>query len=396
MRVGIFTDSYYPHISGVSTSIDMLTRTLRKMGHKVFIVAPNLDNNKFIYDKENEIIWIPGIKTGLYKLKLAELYSRKAMKIIKNEWNLDVIHSQTEFGVGYFSRIVSKRLNIPVVHTYHTLYEDYVYYITHGHLDRPVKKLAINLTKYYCDKKCDELIVPTDKIKDLFNKKYGIVRKMAVIPTGIDTKRFDRTKESVEESKKIRRQYKINDDDFVIGAVGRVAQEKSFDKIIINLSKLVKINNKIKFMLVGSGPDIDNLKELAKKMNVENNVIFTGLVDYNLISKYYLAFDVMVSFSKTETQGLTIIEGLAASLPVICIQDESFETFIQNNYNGYLFKNDDEFKKYILDIMSDKKLYQMMSMNAKNSIYSYSKEVFTSRVLRIYYKAIDKKNSKNN
>ena len=135
MRVGIFTDSYYPHISGVSTSIDMLANALKNMGHKVYIVAPNLDNNKFIYDEKKEIIWLPGIKTGLYKLKLTEIYSRKAMKIIKEQWNLDIIHSQTEFGVGYFSRIVAKRLNIPVVHTYHTLYEDYVYYITHGHFD---------------------------------------------------------------------------------------------------------------------------------------------------------------------------------------------------------------------------------------------------------------------
>ena len=112
MRIGIFTDSYYPHISGVSTSVEMLKNTLEKMGHHVYIVAPNLESNKFVYEKNNKIIWLPGIKTGIYKTKLTEIYSQKAMHIIKNEWKLDIVHSQTEFGVGYFSRIVSKKLNI--------------------------------------------------------------------------------------------------------------------------------------------------------------------------------------------------------------------------------------------------------------------------------------------
>ena len=187
---------------------------------------------------------------------------------------------------------------------------------------------------------------------------------------------------------------KIKENDFIIGAVGRVAKEKSFDKIIINLSKIVKINDKIKFMLVGDGPELEDLKKLAVEKGVTNNVIFTGTIDYDSMPEYYNTFDVMVSFSKTETQGLTIIEGLASSLPVVCINDDSFKTFIQNNYNGYLFKNDEEFKENIFNLMSDKKLYEIISMNAKNSIYCYSKEVFAASVLRVYYKAIDDKKKK--
>lgn len=391
MRIGIFTDSYYPHVSGVTTSIDMLKEGLQAMGNKVFIVTTNLDSNKFIYDKKNEIIWLPGIKTGVYKLKIAEIYSKKAMKIIKNDWHLDVIHSQSEFGIGYFSRIVAKKLNLPVIHTYHTLYDDYTHYIAHGHFDKIVKKVVFKLTTYFCDKKCDELIVPTDKIKELFNKKYKITRDMSVIPTGIDIKKFYQTTKLKKNAKELRKKYKINDDDFVIGSVGRVAAEKSFDKTIYNLVDLVKINNKIKFMLVGDGPDLDNIKQLVKKLKLEKNVILTGLVDYDLIPTYYQAFDVMVSFSKTETQGLTIIEGLAASLPVVCINDFSFRSMVQNNYNGYLFDTDDEYKKYILNLLNDKELYKIISTNAKNSVYSYSKEVFASRVLKVYYQAVDNK-----
>ena len=166
MKIAIFTDAYEPHLSGVTTSIKMLKEALTNMGHIVYIVTANLEKYEFRYDEKNRIIYIPGVKTGIYQTRLTSIYSRKALKIIKS-WNLDVIHCQTEFALGTFSRIVSKKLNIPVVHTYHTLLEDYVHYVTHGHFDNFGKRIVIKLTKYFCDKKCDELIVPTDKIKDL-------------------------------------------------------------------------------------------------------------------------------------------------------------------------------------------------------------------------------------
>lgn len=390
MKIGIFTDAYEPHISGVTTSIKMLKTALEKMHHEVYIVTANLDNNKFIYDKKNKIIYLPGIKTGIYETKLTGIYSKKAMKIIK-EWNLDVIHSQTEFGVGYFSRIVAKKLNLPIVHTYHTLYEDYVHYVTHGHFDNFAKKLAIKITKYYCEKRCDELIVPTDKIKDLFINKYNIIKQVNVIPTGIDIDKFKITPSMKKNIQTIKNKYKIKDTDFVIGSVGRIAPEKSFDKLLYNIKDMIKVNTNIKVLLVGGGPDLDNLKELTKKLNLENYVIFTDKIDYDLVPTYFNIFNVVVSFSKTETQGLTIIEGLAASKPTLCIEDDSFKAMIEHNYNGYLFKNDTEFKDYIFKLMNDQKLYKDMSTNARNSTYKYSKEVFAADILKVYHKAIEKK-----
>ena len=390
MKIGIFTDAYEPHISGFTTSIKMLKTALEKMHHEVYIVTANLDNNKFIYDKKNKIIYLPGIKTGIYETKLTGIYSKKAMKIIK-EWNLDVIHSQTEFGVGYFSRIVAKKLSLPIVHTYHTLYEDYVHYVTHGHFDNFAKKLAIKITKYYCEKRCDELIVPTDKIKDLFINKYNIIKQVNVIPTGIDIDKFKITPSMKKNIQTIKNKYKIKDTDFVIGSVGRIAPEKSFDKLFYNIKDMIKVNTNIKVLLVGGGPDLDNLKKLTKKLNLENYVIFTDKIDYDLVPTYFNIFNVVVSFSKTETQGLTIIEGLAASKPTLCIEDDSFRSMIEPNYNGYLFKNDTEFKDYIFKLMNDKKLYKDMATNARNSTYKYSKEVFAADILKVYHKAIENK-----
>lgn len=393
MKIGIFTDAYEPHISGVTTSIKMLKEALEKMGHIVYIVTANLEKKEFKYDDKNKIIYIPGIKTGIYETRLTSIYSKKAMAIIKT-WDLDVIHSQTEFGIGYFSRIVSKKLDIPVVHTYHTLYEDYVYYVTHGHFDNLAKKLAIKITKYYCEKKCDELIVPTDKIKDLFIEKYGIKKTINVIPTGIDIKKFDKTTEIKNKVKDVKKKYKIKDDEFIVGSVGRIASEKSLDKLVINGQKLIEANPKIKLMIVGDGPFLDELKALVKKLKIEKNVILTGKVDYTLVPVYFNACDIIASFSTSETQGLTIIEGLAASKPTLCINDESFQEMIENDYNGFLFNDDDEFRDCVFKLMNNKELYKDFAKNAKNSTYRYSKEVFGADVLKVYHKAI--KARKNN
>ena len=155
---------------------------------------------------------------------------------------------------------------------------------------------------------------------------------------------------------------------------------------------MVKVNNNIKVMLVGGGPELENLQKLTKELKLDNFVIFTDKVDYSLVPIYFNTFNVVVSFSTTETQGLTIIEGLAASKPTICTDDESFKAMIEHNYNGYLFKNDNEFKHYIFKLMNDGKLYKEMSINARNSTYKYSKEVFASDILKVYHKAINEHN----
>lgn len=391
MKIGIFTDAYKPHISGVTTSINMLKDALEEMGHTVYIVTANLFGKGFKYDEAEKTIYIPGIKTHIYNTKLTNIYSGKAIKIIKS-WDLDVIHSQTEFGIGVFSRIVAKKLNLPVVHTYHTLYEDYVHYITHGHFDKTAKKMAIGLTRYFCEKKCDELIVPTDKIKELFENKYNIKKDINVIPTGIDIKRFKKNEAIKKEVQKIKNKYKLKNTDFIIGSVSRIAQEKSLDKLILNVKELVLVNPNIKLLIVGDGPDFESLKALVKSLKMEKNIILTGKVLYDQIPAYYNTFDIVASFSTTETQGLTIIEGLAASKPTFCINDESFAPTIEDGYNGYLFDSEIQFRKEVLDIINDKEKYKLMSKNAYNSTHRYSKEVFASDVLKVYHKAIEKKN----
>src|SRR5574344_310179 len=207
MRIGIFTDTYLPYVSGVCTSIKMLRDSLIEMGHDVYIVTANLKNYRFIYDKKEKILYLPGIKTGIYDARLTGFYSTWAMHKIKS-WHLDVIHSNTEFGIGAFSRIVKKKLDIPTVHTYHTLYDDYVYYVTHGHFEKASKKALIAWTRYFSDTSTEELIIPTEKIRKLLYDEYKITKNVNVIPTGIDTHKFEI--KNIDSNKLIKLKEKYN------------------------------------------------------------------------------------------------------------------------------------------------------------------------------------------
>ena len=392
MRIGLFTDTYPPHINGVATSVSMLESALRKKGHTVYIVTINPDNLSYNFEN-NHIIRIPGIPTGIYDYRLSGIYPIKAASKIK-QLNLDIIHSHTEFGIGLFARIMAKQLDIPLVHTYHTMYEDYVYYITKGYFDKSSKKLVEHLTKFYCDKTATELIVPTRKTYELFKEKYKYDRNVHIIPTGIEIEKF--YKERIDNNKvnKLREDLKINKDDFVILFVGRVASEKSIDFLIKNHVDLVKKNKNAKLIIVGSGPDLENLQNLSKKLKMNNNVIFTGKVPWNQVSLYYNMANVFTTASHTETQGLTVIEAMAASIPVVALDDEAFNTTVINDLNGYLFKDKLEYCKYMEKLMDNRDLCIKMGNQARINSNVYSSRYYAERVLDVYYQALGGKKIK--
>ena len=157
MRIGIFTDTYPPFVNGVSTSVAMLEKALTKLGHQVYIVTVNTENMKYKYENDDHIIRIPGVPIGIYDYRLTGAYPLKSVKKIA-KWNLDVIHSQTEFGVGTFARIIAKQYNIPLVHTYHTMYEDYVHYITKGYFFNYLSLLNLITNCFHCQQFINNLI----------------------------------------------------------------------------------------------------------------------------------------------------------------------------------------------------------------------------------------------
>ena len=387
MRIGIFTDTYPPYINGVSTSVSMLENALRKKGHQVYIVTVNTENMRYKYENDEHIIRIPGVPIGIYDYRLTGVYPLKAINKIK-KWNLDVIHSHTEFGVGTFARIIAKQYNIPLVHTYHTMYEDYVHYITKGYFNNTSKKIVEYLTNFYCNQTATELIVPTKKTYDLFKEKYKYTRNVHIIPTGIEVEKFYKENTDPEKLEEIRKKHGLNKGDFVILYVGRLGQEKSVDVLIEAHQELAR-EYKAKLLIVGDGPDMDTYKNLVHKLKIDDNVIFTGKVPWTEVTLYYQIADIFATASKSETQGLTVIEAMAASLPVVAVDDESFRNVIIDGLNGHLFDTKKEYKKYVKSFIDEPSKLQQFSKQARINADTYSSKYFAERVLDVYRLAIN-------
>ena len=394
MRIGLFTDSYPPFINGVSTSVAMLKKALEKKGHTVYVVTVSANALKFEIDNENNIIKIPGIPIGIYDYRISRIYPISMINTMKN-WKLDVIHSHTEFGIGIFARLFAKQFNIPLVHTYHTLYEDYTHYITHGYFDKSSKKIVEYLTKFYCDKTAKELIVPTNKIYNLFKEKYKFEKSIHIIPTGIEVDRFFEENVDKKEVATLGKKLGLSKKDYVIIFVGRLAEEKNVEFLLRSQKNLQNKIPNLKLLIVGDGPDKEKYEKLSKEYKIDKSTIFTGKASWEEIPLYYHNANLFATASTTETQGLTVIEAMASSVPALCIDDESFKGTVIDNLNGKIFKNNTEYENDVLELYKSKDIKKYKEQ-ARIQAEHCSSSAYAERVLEVYKRAIKEKEEKQN
>ena len=392
MRIGLFTDSYPPYINGVSTSVATLKRALEKQGHIVYVVTVSNNALKYEYDQEERIVKVPGIPIGIYDYRLSRIYPLSMINTMKN-WHLDVVHSHTEFGIGILARLFAKQFNIPLVHTYHTLYEDYTHYITHGYFEKSSKKIVEYLTKFYCDKTATELIVTTNKIYKLFREKYKFEKNIHIVPTGMEVEKFFKENVNYKDVDRLKRKLGIQRKDFVILFFGRLASEKNVEFLINCQKELVKKIKNIKLLIVGDGPDKEKYEELSKENGLEGSIIFNGKAAWEEMPIYYHCADLFATASTTETQGLTVIEAMASGVVPLCIEDEAFLSTVTADLNGIIFKDEKEYCEAVLKLYKDNQLRSKISNQARVQAEHCSSKTFADRVLEVYERAIlDKKN----
>ena len=390
MRIGIFTETYTPYISGLVTSEVMLKKALEKQGHEVYVVTANLESFKYEWNPEERVLKIPGLPTGIYDSRLTSIYPIKAVNKIRG-WKLDVIHSQTEFAIGTFARLIAKQYHIPLVHTYHTLYEDYVHYITKGYFNRSSKKLVEYLTRFYCETTATELIVPTNKIYKIFKEKYKFKKNIHIIPTGIEVDRFFVENINEKDVRNLRNTLNLSKRDFVVLFVGRLAEEKNIE-FLINSERVLKEKYKnIKLLIVGDGPDKEKYEKLSKNLGLDKHVIFTGKVSWDDMPYYYHVSNVFATASKSETQGLTVIEAMAANTVPVCMRDEAFQSMVTDELNGLFFETEEEYQNQILSLYKDKEKLEYLNKQARIQAEHYSSKNYADRAIEVYERAIKEK-----
>ena len=378
MNIGLYTDTYFPQISGVATSIRTLKDALERQGHNVFIFTttdPNVEKgtvepNVFRFSS------IPFVSFTDRRIAFRGLF--EATKVAK-EVNLDIVHTQTEFALGTIGKYVAHQLDIPAIHTYHTMYEDYLHYILNGHLLRPyhVKQFV----KSYL-KNMDGCIAPSGRVEDLL-KRYGVQIPIRVIPTGVDLQGMNGDAE-----RDVRQELGIDKDAPVILTLSRIAAEKKINHILNVMPAIVQEFPNIKFVISGDRPDVKLLKEQVERLTLEDYVLFVGNVDHGDVGNYYRMADLFVSASDTETQGLTYIEALAAGTPCVVYDTDYTENIFDNDVFGRTFVTQKEMLQEIIELL--KKGHNRIPQDLlQNKLQKISSEQFATNVHDFYKYAID-------
>lgn len=244
---------------------------------------------------------------------------------------------------------------------------------------------------FYCDTTANELIVPTKKTWDLFKDKYRLDKNIYIIPTGIEIERFYKEKIKKDSVVEVRKQLGLNDNDFVLLFVGRLGKEKNVDFLIEAQKDLITKIPNAKLVIIGDGPEREDFYNHAKKLKLLNNVIFTGMVPWEKVPIYYQLADIFVTASTTETQGLTVIEAMAAGVVPVCIDDESFRLTVVDGLNGKIFKNKRDYKNIIFNLYNDKKSLNNMARQARLNADLHSSKHYAESVLDVYKHAIESK-----
>ena len=380
MKILITTDAYDAMINGVAISVKTLSSALTEAGHEVRILT--LSQTHQSYCKDN-VYYIGSIPLKIYPDARGTLsFSNKLLEQILI-WKPDIIHSQCEFFTFIFARKLARKLQIPIVHTYHTLYEYYTHYFC------PNKKLGKKIisigSKFICNQ-TDAVIAPTQKTAMILDN-YGLSSPISVIPTGLSLERFQNVQNTLF-SQELKEKLSIPNDVPVIVTLGRLAQEKKIDFIIQQMTHPVIQNSKAHLVIVGDGPDRERLENLADHLKLHNTVHFTGMVAPQNVSTYYQIGDVFVSASKSETQGLTYIEAMACGLPLLCQQDSCLDGVLFSGKNGYCFQSSEEFVENFLKLFQSKHHLERLAKHAKETSLLFSKEMFACRIMQLYQDVI--------
>ncbi len=378
MKILITTDTYSPMVNGVVTSIKNLAGELKRSGHDVRILTLSDNYKEYI---ENDVYYLSALHTKVYPG--AKIQSPISGRVIKEIliWQPDIIHSQTEFSVMLTAKLLSRLLNIPIVHTYHTLYEDYLKYILGGKLI--TKRASIILTRFVLLSGLECIIVPTVKVETIL-LNYGIKKPLVVIPTGIDISRFQRIYTS-KEKETVKSALKLEQDTKLVVYIGRIGEEKNIQELFTYFGEAVKLLENTKLMIVGGGPYLKVLKSIVQELNLTEVIIFAGMIDPEKVPLYYQLSDVFVTSSTSETQGLTYIEAMASGVPVVCREDECVKGLVVTSKTGYLYNDAETFATGINAVLAmNKEEYTGLQQRCREKAKSYSIEIFGKSAETLY------------
>lgn len=382
MKIAMMTNNYKPFVAGVPISIERLSEGLRRQGHEVVVFAPDYDGQ----EKEAGVVrygsLLRGVAGGASVPNSLDFEIERRFK----EGNFDVIHVHHPMMIGRTARYLSWKYHVPLVFTYHTRYEQYLHYVGLSGFKKIMPVYVRSFTRH-----CDMVIAPTPLMKD-YLEQIESGADIRVLPTGLMKDSFCPDKERAREL----RRTLAGEKKYLFCTVARLAKEKNLDFLL----RCMKIRKEIcgsdfKLALIGDGPSRKELEKKAVSYGISEEILFVGKVPNLEIKNYCHASDLFLFSSLSETQGIVLLESMAAGTPVVALRATGTEDVVVNGKNGYMTEvSEKEFAQRIMDIL-EKKEIELLRQGAFETARNYSCEKVTQNAVKAYIQAIDNRRERN-
>lgn len=375
MKIGIFTDSYKPYTSGVVTSISTFKEELTRLGHEIHIFAPSYPNYSEVEENVYRYFSIPSPTNHDYTLAIP---IHPGMNMLVKNLQLDLIHVHSPFTMGRVGLRYARKHSLPLLFTYHTRYEEYVHYVPLAH--DLAKEVTIKYSSHFCNT-CDHIIAPSTEIMSII-KGFEVKTPISVIPSGVPLEKYREG-----DSGWLRRHYPVPAQNRILLFVGRLTQEKNLPFLIQSFKEVKATLPHTTLVIIAQGPMEEELKELVKSLDLllDQDVIFTGALPFESLVNAYYSADLFVFSSLTETQGLVLIEAMAAGLPVAAVRASGVQEMVDHGVDGLLTANDtSELAAAVSMILNDKKLYRRLEINARKKAEKLSCHNMALKLEKVY------------
>ena len=387
MRIAIFTETYLPQINGVVKHIKILKEGLEALGHTVLIVTA--DSKAHTHYLKDNVLHCPAHNLKrIYNLDLASPVSRTRLKYLR-EFRPDIIHVHNEFSIGLSGMAIAKILKVPLVYTLHTMYDDYIYYIAPKPLIPLTKKLSHRYFRMF-PQNAAVVTGPSKKCQE-YTYEIGSDKKVEVIPNPVELDAFAPQTSTPQQRAQIREQYHIPQDATVACFVGRLGREKSVDVLLRFWAQEMKPQDNMRLLIIGDGPEKEPLEQLAQQLGITDTVIFTGKVLHPDLPPYIHTCDIYVTASLSDTNSISMLEGMAGGLPVLQLYDELNADQVTDGVNGYMFRDAAEMGQRLRQIrdMEPEEL-QKLKTSVIQSVKNSGAQTLANYIQTIYYNIYQK------
>lgn len=379
MNIGVFTDSFRPYTSGVVRSIELFSREYTNCGHEVYIFGP--DYPLMRPPKEEGVFRFASVPwPPMPEFSVPIPISTQLGSTIK-QLDLDIIHVHSPFLLGRLGARAARRYKLPLVFTFHTLYEQYVHYFPIA--EKTSKQVVQAIARDFCNR-CNMVVAPSQLVVN-YLRRIGVEAPIVTVPTGIDLGEFKNV-----NSNWLRENYGVKPEEKVLLFVGRLGKEKNVTFLLKSFREVINHSPATRLVLVGQGPQEGYLRQLCQQLGIADKVIFTGILSRQTIVHCYASADLFVFPSVTETQGLVIGEAKATGLPVVAIRAFGPAEMVAHGEDGLLTDLSlPAFTEAILELLNNKALYIKMRKHAYLNAPLISSTFCAERMIKVYQDLID-------